>query len=80
MDEVDYWLYPQEVQRIVPIAEKLWLEPGSRIFPHVKLKCETSLSLYWDKGGVEMPDVKWDDKGCPILDVPEFVKGAYNGS
>ena len=52
-DEVDYWLYPQEVKQLVPLVEQLWLEPGRRIFPDVKLKCESSLSLYWDKGGVE---------------------------
>ena len=74
LDEIDYWLYPQEVKQIVPLVEQLWLEPGSRVFPDVKLKCESSLSLYWDKEGVEFSKVEWNSKGLPILDVPEFVK------
>ena len=76
-DEVDYWLYPQEIKQMVPVIEKLWLEPRQRVFPHVKLKCETSLSLYWDKGGVEFPDVEWNDDGTPKLEVPEFVKQVH---
>ena len=47
------------------------------MFPHVKLKCETSLSLYWDKGGVELKDVEWDVNGEPILELPPFVQQAY---
>lgn len=73
-DEIDYWLWPQEVKTIVPLVEQLWLEPGKRVFPDVKLKCESSLSLHWDKGGVEFPDVQWDENGCPILEEPDFVK------
>lgn len=76
-DEVDYWLYPEEVKQIVPIVEKLWLEPGKRIFPHVKLKCETTLSLYWDKHGIEFPDLEWNDDGTPKLELPDFVKQAH---
>lgn len=75
-DEVDYWLWPHEVKQIVPLVEQLWLEPGQRVLPHVKLKCETTLSLYWDKAGVEFGDVEWDANGCPILEVPDFVKKA----
>jgi len=50
------------------------LEPGSRVFPDVKLKCESSLSLHWDKGGTEWGDLKWDEQGLPILEEPDFVK------
>jgi hypothetical protein len=62
----------------VPEVEKLWLEPGQRFFPDVKLKCETTLSLYWDKAGVEFDKVEWNSDGTPILDVPKFVKKAKN--
>ena len=47
------------------------------MFPHVMLKCETSLSLYWDKGGVELKDVEWAANGEPILEPPPFVQQAY---
>ena len=40
----------------------------------MKLKCESSLSLHWDKGGTEWGDLKWDDQGLPILEEPDFVK------
>lgn len=76
-DEADYWAYPSEIRQLAPIVERLWLEPGSRVFPHVKLKCETSLSLYWDKGGVELKDVEWAANGEPILEPPPFVQQAY---
>ena len=76
-NEADYWAYPNEVRQLAPIVERLWLEPGRRVFPHVKLKCETSLSLYWDKGGVELKDVEWDANGEPILELPPFVQQAY---
>ena len=76
-DEIDYWLWPHEVKRMVPIIEQLWLEPSQRVFPLVTLKCETTLSLYWDKGGVDFPDVQWDENDCPVLDTPEYVKKAY---
>lgn len=79
-DEVDYWAYPSEIKQLVPIVEKLWLEPGKRVFPHVMLKCETSLSLYWDKGGVEFSELEWDANGEPILEMPEFVKKAYESA
>lgn len=76
-DEADYWAYPNEVRQLAPIVERLWLEPGRRVFPHVMLKCETSLSLYWDKGGVELKDVEWTANGEPILEPPPFVQQAY---
>lgn len=73
-DEVNWWAYPEEVFTLVPFVENIWLEPGKRLFPDVKLKCETSLSLYWDKEGVEFTKVQWDENNIPILDVPDFVK------
>lgn len=75
-DEVDYVLWPEQVKSIVPIVERLWLEPGRRVFPNVKLKCETTLSLYWDKAGVEFNKLEWNGN-IPILSRPKFVEEAY---
>ena len=76
-DEVNYWLFPHEIKKVVPQVEKLWLAPGKLIFPDVMLKCESGLCLHWDKHATEWPDIKWDGD-IPILEEPDFVKQVYN--
>jgi len=63
----------------VPLIESLWLEPGKRIFPDVMLKCETTLSVRWDKEGIEFPKLQYDENGKPILEDTDFVKKLLGG-
>lgn len=75
--EVNYWLFPHEIKKVVPQVEKLWLAPGKLIFPDVMLKCESGLCLHWDKHATEWPDINWDGD-IPVLEEPDFVKKVYN--
>ena len=76
-DEVNYWLWPDELKTHIPIVEKCMIDGMRAACPDVKVKVETNCMLHWDKDAPKFQDIQWDDNGNPIIEEPPFVKEAY---
>ena len=76
-DEFLYALQLRELAIHIPHIEALLIK-GMRIaIPDVAIKVETTCSTHWDKDAKEYKDLKKDENGLPIIELPEFVKEAH---
>lgn len=69
-DEILYVLYEDEIDEHVPYIEKLMIEGMRQATPHVKVKVETDIMRYWDKGAIPYSEYLVSRK----IEDPEYVK------
>lgn len=78
-DEIVYWLYPDELDTLIPVVEQCMIE-GMRIAtPHVRVGVETCCMKHWDKHAQEWPDIQkiMRETGKPAMEAieePPYVK------
>ena len=63
-------IYEDEIDEHVPYIEKLMIEGMRQATPHVKVKVETDIMRYWDKGAIPYSEYLVSRK----IEDPEYVK------
>ena len=77
VDEYLYWLWPDELEKHVPIIEQLMLDGMRMAIPDVKIGCETTCGWHWDKKATEFLKLEKDENGKYIIKDPEMVTQIY---
>lgn len=78
-DEVDFVIPLNKVRLWVPMIEQIMFTSAQQMLPDVRVSGETTVSLYWDKGGTPFNELEYDEKGIPILTVPDYIKKIKQG-
>lgn len=73
-DEIVYWLWPWELDTLIPVVEKCMIDGMRVATPHVRVGVETCCMLHWDKHATEFVKLKKDDNGNYIIPEPPYVK------
>ena len=73
-----YWLYPDELETVIPIIERCMIDGMRMATPDVAVGVETTCMHHWDKGAKEFEKLKalrkdnepWDY----VIEEPAFVQ------
>ena len=73
-DEADLILPLEKIKEWVPFVERIMFASAQQMLPDIRVSGETTVSLYWDKGGTPFNELEYDSDGKPILEVPEYIR------
>lgn len=76
-DEYLYWLYPSELDELVPEVERLMLKGMAYAIPDVKVKVETTVGVHWDKHATEFQKLDKDATGRYIIPDSPMIDEIY---
>ena len=78
-DEVVYWLWPEELETLIPVVEDCMIRGMRVATPHVKVGVETCCMKHWDKHAQEWPEIQrlmaeTGKSAMEVIEEPPYVK------